>query len=146
MDARDPRLLEIWLQNRVPVVFRRSRPSPVLVRLPFNRNNQDWLRDVRHRIPNWNPTYKCWETPVSWFDSVIEQALRKHKRVYVIQLHKELQKCAPACWSAKGFHCECSCMGQNHGSGNPDGTWHEISEAFAFQWGAKRYACRLIEA
>jgi hypothetical protein len=55
-------------------------------------------------------------------------------------------KCAPACLYAVGYHCECSCMGANHGTGHPGGRWHEVSDTFAFNWGPKQYACRLIAA
>lgn len=146
MDAQDPRLREIWLQKVVPVVYRQVRPEPVLLRIPYAQNNFEWVRGEKRHKPDWNAKFKCWETPVSWFDELIERTLRKFGKVYVIQLFKEHQKCAPACWNAKGFHCECSCMGANHGSGHPGGRWHEVSETFAFQWGARKYSCRLITA
>lgn len=144
MDNQDPKLKEIWRQSRIPVVYRRARPLPLLVRLPYFDDNFSWLRGSSHHKPKWNQRYKCWETPVSWFDVIIQKALRRSRSVYVIQVYKEQQKCAPACWNAAGFHCECSCMGANHGSGHPGGSWHEISETFAFEWGQRKYACRLI--
>lgn len=144
MDAQDHRLREIWRQKTIPVIYRQSRPNPVLVRIPYSPNNFEWVRGEKRHKPEWSSTYKCWETPVAWFDELVERALRRYLKVYVIQLHKEHQKCAPACWNAKGFHCECSCMGANHGSGHPGGKWHAVSETFAFQWGARKYACRLL--
>lgn len=144
MEAQDPHLREIWRQKAIPVVYRQSRPNPVLVRIPYSPSNFEWVRGERRHKPEWNSTYKCWETPVAWFDELVERTLRRYGRVYVIQLYKEHQKCAPACWNAKGFHCECSCMGANHGSGHPGGKWHEVSETFAFQWGPRKYACRLL--
>lgn len=146
MDKQDSRLRKIWLQTEIPVIYRQTRPYPVLVRLPYSVGNYKWVRgDARHK-PKWDPKYKCWETPVSWFDDLIQRSLKRFGKVYVVQLHKEHQKCAPACWDAKGFHCECSCMGENHGSGHLGGNWHEVSETFAFQWGPRQYACRLIAA
>lgn len=147
MDGRNPKLLEIWSQKKIPVLFKRQRP-PLLVRLPYanNHTNSDWIRNGRRANPSWSLRFKCWETPVSWFDDLIQRALEKFGRVYVIQLYKEQQKCAPACWNAEGFHCECSCMGANHGSGHPGGNWREITDTFAFSWGPKQYACRLITA
>src|SRR5690606_1987750 len=55
------------------------------------------------------------------------------------------QKCAPACWNAEGFHCECSCMSENHGGGHPGGSWYKVSETFAVSWGAQRYSCRHLK-
>lgn len=146
MDAHDPRLRAIWVQSQIPVVFRQQRSEPLLVRLPFASDNNHWLRGNNRRKPEWNSSGKRWEVPVSWFDDLIRRLLKRYGKTYVIQLYREQQKCAPACWNAKGFHCECSCMGQNHGSGNPEGKWREISETFAFSWGERKYACRLIVA
>ena len=146
MDAHDPRLRAIWTQSETPVVFKQQRPEPLLVRLPFSTDNYTWLRGNNRRKPAWDGRRKRWETPVSWFDDLILRLLKKYGKTYVVQLHKEQQKCAPACWNAAGFHCECSCMGQNHGSGHPGGKWHEVSETFAFSWGERKYACRLLLA
>lgn len=144
LNEQDPRLREIWQQKAIPVIYRQNRPNPVLLRIPYSSNNLDWIRGNNRNYPRWNPQYKCWEIPTSWFDEMVERVLRHYGKLYVIQLHRENQKCAHACWNAKGFHCECSCMGANHGSGHPGGVWHEISDTFAFQWGDKKYACRLL--
>lgn len=146
MDPQNPRLDQIWRQGRIPVVFRQGAGRPTLVRLPYSADNRAWVRGAKRHKPRWNGQYKCWETPAAWFDELIVRALQRHGRVYVIQLFREQQKCAPACWNAEGYHCECSCMGANHGTGHPGGAWHEVSDTFAFQWGAKTYACRLIAA
>lgn len=146
MDGQDHRLREIWKQERTPVIFRQQRPSAVLVRLPYAQDNRVWLRGERRHRPRWEAQYKCWRTPVSWFNSLIEKCLRRFARVYVVQLHRELQKCAPACWNAEGFDCECSCMAANHGTGHPSGRWYEVSDTFAYEWGPRKYACRLIVA
>lgn len=105
----------------------------------------EWLRDGRRLKPDWCAQFKAWEIPTAWFDSVIKLALRRHQEVYVIQLYREHQKCAPACWNAEGFHCECSCMGENHGGGHPGGNWYEVSETFAVSWGQQRYSCRHLK-
>ena len=145
MEVRDPRLREIWTQDNTPVVFRQKKP-PLLLRLPYAPDNYAWLRGSNQRKPVWDGKSKRWETPVAWFDDLIQRSVRRYGRCYVIQPHNEHQKCAAACWNAKGFHCECSCMGENHGSGHPGGEWREISETFAFVWGPRQYACRLITA
>jgi hypothetical protein len=146
MERQDPKLKEIWRQNKIPVVYRRERPKPVLVKLPYADDNFSWLRGERRHKPKRNEQYKCWEIPVSWFDDIIQEALSSFGQVFVIQLYKELQKCAPSCWDAKGFHCECSCMGANHGTGHPGSNWYEVSDTFAFEWGPIKYACRLVKS
>lgn len=146
MDSQDPRLREIWSQKTVPVIYRQGKSKPILLRLPYAVDNYDWLRGDRQRKPKWDQKFRCWEMPNSWFDDLISRILKRFGRIYVIQPYKEHQKCAPACWNATGFECECSCMGENHGSGHPGGNWHEVSETFAVQWGPRKYACRLISS
>ncbi len=141
-DLGDQDLKVLWRQGRVPTIFKPNKPLPVLVKLPFAEENLEWLRDGRKSKPKWNSRYKAWEIPTAWFDSVIKLALRRFNETYVIQLYKEQQKCAPACWNAQGFHCECSCMGENHGGGDPGGNWYEVSETYAVSWGVQRYSCR----
>ena len=144
MDNQDPQLREVWSQKLIPVVYRQGRPKPILLRLPYAENNYDWLRDDHQRKPKWDSKFKCWEVPNTWLDDLIRRTLKRFGRVYVIQPYKEQQKCAPACWNATGFECECSCMGENHGSGSPNGKWYVVSETCAVQWGPRKYACRLI--
>ena len=144
MERQDPELVRIWRQQNIPVIFKQPKSNPLLVKLPYSQENFAWLRAENRKKPTWNGIYKAWEVPVSWFDNLIHRALKKYHQVYVIQIYKLQQKCAPACWNAQGFHCECSCMGAHHGSGHPGNSWHEVSETFAFEWGKKQYACRLI--
>ncbi|SDN96957.1 hypothetical protein SAMN04487951_110114 [Vreelandella arcis] len=146
MDWRDPRLRELWKQKNIPVVFRRSSPDPLLLRLPYATDNFEWIRGDRRHKPKWNSQFSAWEVPVAWFDEITAKVLRRFGKAYVIQLYKKHQKCAPACWNAKGLHCECSCMGARHGTGHPQGRWHEVSDTFAFSWGPKQYACRLLSS
>ena len=139
-------LRRVWRQKVTPVVFKRGKGMPLMVKLPYDLSNREWLRQDKRSRPDWNAQYTCWETPRSWFDDIITRTLKKFGKVYVIQPLRTEQKCAPACWDAKGYDCECSCMGENHGSGHPGGDWHEVSETFAVNWGRRAYACRLIEA
>lgn len=144
-DNGDENLRAIWRQSSIPVIFRRTRPLPILARIPFSNGNFDWLRNGRRSKPKWNAKFKAWEVPLAWFDDVIKQCLQRHQSAYVVQLYRSQQKCAPACWNAEGFHCECSCMGENHGCGHPGGNWHEVSETFAVSWGDQRYSCRHLK-
>lgn len=140
----DSELWAIWMQKRIPVVFRRTIEPKLLVRFPYAEDNFWMLRGERARKPMWNKWFKAWEVPLSWFDNMIQIALNKFGQCYVIQRYREMQKCASACWNAVGYDCECSCLGANHGSGQPDESWHEVSETFAYSWGPRRYACRLL--
>ncbi|HCY17382.1 MAG TPA: hypothetical protein DHV21_15670 [Curvibacter sp.] len=137
---------EIWRQGRIPVVFRRERPLPLLIKLPYSLSNKEWLRDGQVRKPSWDAAYKSWEVPQAWFERVVRLCVRRHRWCYVVQLHRERQVCAPACWNAEGMDCECSCMGANHGGGQPVGRWYEVDETFAVSWGIQRYAVRLVRA
>ena len=136
----------LWRQaeTKIPVVYRRSGGQPLLIRFRYWPDNRDWLRSQHRRKPQWNTQFKCWQTPKSWFEEVVRRLLKRFERVYVIQPFRPQEKCAPACWNAIGIECECSCMGEYHGSGDPPGKWHIVSETFAVQWHDRRLACRLI--
>jgi len=145
MGAGDKNAAAIWRQTKIPVIYRQGGSEPLMIRLPYAADNRTWVKGDHRRKPEWIAKFHCWETPKSWFDNVIARSLRKFGRVYVIQPHRVLEKCAPACWNAKGFECECSCMGANHGSQSPSGKWRVISDTFAVQWHDRQLACQLIE-
>lgn len=145
MNSPDEKAKAIWRQGQNPVVYRESKGKPLKVRLPFDLNNGAWLKADHRRNPVWIKQFKCWEVPHSWFDDVIAQCLSRFSSVYVIQPYREQEKCAPACWNAKGFECECSCMGEYHGSEGPHGRWYVVSDTFAVSWQDRELACRLIE-
>lgn len=145
--ANPPRaeeLRQIWRQTNFPVISKRPRPSSLLVKLPKIRDAQTWLRNGQRSIPDWDIKYSAWQIPQSWFESTIKRCLLQFERCYVIQIHREKQICAPACWNAVGINCECSCMGEHHGEGHPSGRWYEIDETLAVSWDAQKYACRLL--
>lgn len=145
MSSPDKSAERIWRQDKLPVVYRESHGKPLLVRLPYDPNNGVWLKAAHRRNPVWLEQFKCWRVPHSWFDEIITECLSRFGSVYVIQPYREQEKCAPACWNAKGFECECSCMGQYHGSEGPYGKWYVISDTFAVTWKSRQLACRLIE-
>lgn len=145
MNAQDENLRRIWKQSRIPVVYRQRGSKPIMVRLPFSRDNRKWLKEARRqKEPEFSDQYKCWMLPKSRFDNIITRLLAKFAQVYVIQPYRILEICARSCMNANGFECECSCMGANHGAGNAD-RWFEISETLAVKWHAREYACRLIQ-
>jgi hypothetical protein len=144
VSGQDPRLRQIWFQTKVPVVYRPGGSERLLVRLPYAAGNRVWLKGQRRNKPKWNATHKRWEIPKSWFEDVVRRAMAKYGAVYVIEPFRLQKKCAPACWNAKGLECDCSCMGQNHGTGDPSGRWYFISDALAVNWGPRRYSYKLM--
>jgi hypothetical protein len=137
-------LQQVWNQTKLPVLLRGGRIRPLVIRLPYAADNRGWLRDAHRTKPEWLPAHKVWGIPKSWFDDVIRRALSRYGAVYVIQPFSKVEKCAPACWNALGAHCECSCMGANHGSGKPTGKWHIVSDTFAVRINGREYSCRLL--
>ena len=133
-----------WKQTRIPVIFQRQRPASLLIRIPYAEDNRLWLRNGERNKPTWNKEYGAWEVPQAWFERAIRLAFSRYESCYVIQLYREKEVCAAACWNATGADCECSCMGANHSSGRPAGCWYEVDETFAVMWGVQRYSVRLL--
>ena len=130
-------------QERIPIVVRLDDYKELLVRIPYQKGNRAWIsKGMRNRI-QWSASDRFWIVPRSKFNSLIERILEEYGHVYVIQPHKRMQKCSPACMNAKRHVCECSCMGLNHGSCS-DENWHVVSDTFAFKWDREEAACRLI--
>nr|WP_298930545.1 hypothetical protein [uncultured Erythrobacter sp.] len=139
------KIQRIWQQKYVPVIVRRSgNGKQHRVRLPFRGDNREWLRNERRSRPVWVSDRKFWEIPKAWFNDFVERSLDRFEVVWIIQPYREQEVCASACLNAQGHECQCSCMGANHGTGN-DGSWFEVSEAFAVKWGESKWACRLLE-
>ena len=136
----------VWKQNDIPVIIRRAKTGQKhRLRLPYSDTNRDWLRDGRRDRPVWLADGKYWEIPKAWFNDLVERCLKRYGHVWIIQPFRESEKCAPACMNAQGHECQCSCMGANHGAGN-DGSWFEVSEAFAVRWNREELAARLLVA
>lgn len=141
---KEDSLEKIWKQDQIPVVLRRTgKGERIRIRLPYAKDNRQWLRNSRRSHPEWIEKGKYWELPKSWFDDFVNRALSKYRSVYIIQPYREQEKCAPACLNASGHECQCSCMGQNHGAGN-NGTWFEVSNTFATRWKNQELSCRLL--
>lgn len=137
------RATDVWRNGKIPVLYDRGRHDTLLVRVPYRDDNRRYLKG-RGRLIHWIEEYRAWELPRSRFDDLVGLCLARWGAVYIIQTFREMEKCAPACWEARGFNCECSCMGKNHGSGTA--LKHVVSETFAFEWGTKRLSCRLLHA
>lgn len=137
--------VQVWRNGKVPVVYRPGAKQPLLVRLPeigleWRDYEEDWLRGNGRSI-YFHPKYKAWEVPRSRFDEVIKLSLKRFGSCWIIQEFRERQQCAPACWNAKRFKCECSCLGANHMGRALD---HVVSDTFAFEWGERKLSCRLV--
>ena len=129
----------VWNQNEIPVIIRRAKKGQKhRLRLPYSDINRDWLRDMRRDRPVWLPDGKYWEIPKAWFNDFVERCLKRYGQVWIIQPFRESEKCATACMNANGHECQCSCMGGN------DGSWFEVSEAFAVRWNREELAARLL--
>ena len=148
-DAAEMR--RVWNQRSIPIVLRRSgKQEKIRVRFPTKSSyhdwfmaDQDWVAGIGKSDPHWNRQLKCWELPKSWFNKFVVATLEHFGQLYVIQPYREYEVCAPACQNATGHECQCSCMGEHHGTGG-DSSWFEICETFAFRWGDKSLACRLM--
>lgn len=140
----DVDILRVWRQAKIPVVYRQGGSNPLLVRIPYAKDNRVWLQAGRRNKPAWIKEHGAWEVPKAWFDDVVAACLAKYRQVYVIQPYRVQEKCAPACWNAQGYECQCSCMGVHHGEQTPAGRWRVISDTFAVRWHDRELACRLI--
>lgn len=138
------KLKHVWKQEEIPVILRRTGKGELLrVRIPYADANRQWLQNGRRISPSWNADQKYWELPKSWFNDFVERALRRFKKLYVIQPYREQEVCAWACQNATGHECQCSCMGRYHGAGN-DGSWFEVSDTFSVRRGERHLACRFM--
>ena len=142
--ATRERLRGVWNQGKIPVLLRRAAGQGLRMRLPFRSDNRAWVRGDRRSIPKWNREEHYWEVPKAWFNQLVAQCLDTFESVYIIQPYREQEKCAPACWNATGDECQCSCMGEHHGTQGPAGRWKVISETFAARWEEQAVACRLM--
>jgi len=140
----EQRINRIRNQTKVPVIIRQGSGNPLLIHLPYALDNRAWIRGNGRIKPKWEPKDKCWETPKAWFHDLVEKSLSRYGKVYIIQPYRKQEKCAPACWNAEGYECQCSCMGENHGSQGTKGRWLVISDTFATRWRTTELACRLI--
>lgn len=148
MEIDRTRLKAVWNQRRIPVVLRRQgKGEKARARLPgpptYSVTQQAWIQDRRRIHPVWDWSERFWEFPKQWFNDFVERSIKSFGAVYIIQPYRDHEICARACMEAQGHMCNCSCMGENHGSGW-HGRWFEISEAFAIRSSTPQLACRLL--
>lgn len=58
LEVKDQKLRDIWSKADPPVIFRRNGSDPLLVRLPYSKDNGIWLRDDKRHKPKWNEKFK----------------------------------------------------------------------------------------
>lgn len=109
--------------------------------MPYASTNRAWLGQGHARpslttFQSW--PFPHWTAPKSWLENLTRRLVIRFGAAYVIQALRTTEKCAAACWNARGVECRCSCMGAHHGAGRPDGRWYEVSETCAVSWGAKQ--------
>lgn len=144
METDRQKIERIWKQTSIPVAFRpAAQGAKCMVKFPYRTDSKDWLKKGRRSRPKWNPTKKCWEIPMAWFNDFVERAMKEWGQIYIIQPYKRAEKCAPACMNATYHECECSCMGVNHGKGQ-HGNWMVVNDAFAVKYGQSELACRHV--
>lgn len=139
------RIKAVWNQTQIPVIVRRGKGVPLLLRLPYREDNRSWIRNEKRNNPTWVKDKKHWECPKAWFNDLVERSLSTWGKLYIIQPHRHQEVCAPACWNAIGHECQCSCMGENHGSQSSTGGWFIVSDTFATKWHQTELACRLLK-
>jgi hypothetical protein len=131
----------IWNNGRIPTIA--IPPTGKLrIRVPFNTSNRAWL-SIGRTDPEWDKAGKFWTAPRSWLNRMSKHIADSYGQIYLIQSVRDVEKCAPACWTASGVDCDCPCLGSNHGCDNDD-SWFVVSESYACRWGERRYSCRLI--
>jgi hypothetical protein len=134
----------VWMQKNIPVIYRKGKGFPLFLKLPYKEDNRIWLKNKKRNDPKWIGDKKYWEIPKTWFDDTVNRSLERWGSLHIIQPHAAHEKCAPACWAATGHECQCSCLGENHGTENPQGRWFIVSDTFAVKYESKELACRLL--
>ncbi len=150
MDERQT-LEAIWRQSAVPVIHR-PKMGKLHVRFPRLHNDEVWLlRTCGERTrPRWHAVVQprtnvrgWWNVGRAHFTNLAKGLLERFGSVYVIQPHRELEICAPACQNAIGLECECSCLGLHHGE-SATGRWYEVSDALAMRWRESEFRWQLL--
>jgi len=144
---------KVWAQRSIPVLVRQGKGFPVYVKVPDPQDNPmwwyrigAWLKPtVNSRDPQWIRKARGFMVPKGWFNDLTAKLLGQYGKLWIIQPYREQEVCAPACKNAVGHECNCSCMGQYHGTGGPDAGWFVVNEAFETRWGEAQMACRLME-
>ena len=127
-----------------------SSGSGLWIKVPYDRKDTNdpsrykWLCNLFPRKPIWFKEYKAWIVPKCHLQFITKKLLDRFGCVILVQLHKEKEICAPACWNATGLECHCSCLGVNHGTGQLGGRWYILGDAYAVQWNNTMVSCQFL--
>jgi hypothetical protein len=134
---------QLWEQKKLPLIYRPPE-GRLLVRLPYQGDNREWMREKGSQQPEYHKDGQYWITPRSWYDRLVRKSLARYGGVYTVRVVQKLSKCAPSCWKALGPDCHCSCNGEGHGKYVQDQRWNIINETLAVRWGPRRLRCTLL--
>ncbi|MFT4793892.1 MAG: hypothetical protein ACJAVR_003262 [Paracoccaceae bacterium] len=133
-----------WNNKTTPIVIRSaSKGVQLALRTPYADDNKFWVNRLASSRAVWDGNLKAWILPMRWLNNVINRSLERCGSIYVVQPYNDSETCAPACRNATGHVCECSCMGEFHGTQDGE-SWFDVSETFAIRWKGPELAIRKI--
>lgn len=131
-------------QIRVP------RRGGIMARFPYVKDNRKWLKDTcRVKSPEYDNNSKHWTLSRNSLRAVIAGSIDRFGGVELYRDVSALSKCDIRCQQARGYDCDCSCYGENHGT--ESGGWIARGEfALIADMGDVRrvkltYSCRMSE-
>jgi hypothetical protein len=88
----------------------------VVAKIPVRKGNYRWLREaVRLRSPRLDDDR--WHLPRNCLNRLVIASVDRYGYVALWRDMSRLSRCTRRCLEAEGFECDCSCLGENHGSG-----------------------------
>lgn len=150
MKRRFQNAKEAWQQFEIPVIVRtrkREGKNPRLrIRLPNHPDPFALLKgpNKNNRNPIELQKQHYWEIAYGRLNEIVETLAKTFGQVILIQPVREKLVCARKCVEASGFECECSCLGENHGSQHMDSAWYEIDDTYAVSHGEEYASLKII--
>lgn len=141
-----------WNQSAVPVILRRKKKdghNPKLrIRIPSQSGAYEILkgRNKHNHNPRFDEKGKYWELAYDRLDEMVKILAIHFGSVILMQPIRHKQVCARTCMEAQGFECECSCLGENHGSQNMNSSWYEVYDTYAVKYGEEEISLKVISA
>lgn len=103
--------------------------------MPNARGNREWLRDVcgPGTRPDWDKPTRTWRVARPHFRKVISALVARHGVIAVCVDIVVTRACGSWCRDARGDECDCSCLGENHGSGTWTAGWVPVSDEWVVE-------------
>lgn len=99
------------------------RDGQVIAKIPARKGNRRWLHEyVRIRSPRL--VGDRWYLPRNCLSRLVIGAVDRYGYVKVWRDMSRLSRCTRSCLEATGIECDCSCLGEYHGS-EDSGGWIE---------------------